>query len=222
MRVVAGKEVLTELHELLHPEHCALVLVDLQRDFIHDEGAFAALGVDRSMYPEVCARARALLGAARARGVRVVHVQNTMLPGGLSDSPAQLRFNLRMHAAQRPDDEPLRYSVEGTWGHGFVAGLEPIDGEVVVPKHRSSGFWGTRLDLVLRSAGVKTVVMAGCTTEGCVESTARDAMFNDYYVVIATDCVGSDDRAQHEASLLLMRHRFDLADGAAVGAIWAT
>jgi hypothetical protein len=53
MRVVAGKEVLTELHELLHPEHCALVLVDLQRDFIHDDGAFAALGVDRSMYPEV-------------------------------------------------------------------------------------------------------------------------------------------------------------------------
>ncbi len=221
MRTVAGKEILTEVHELLDPAHCALVLVDLQRDFIDDDGAFAALGVDRSMYPAVCARVRDVLAAARRRGVRVLHVQNTMLPGGLSDSPAQLRFNLRMHAAHRPDDTPLTYTIDGTRGHEFVDGLEPRAGEAVVVKHRSSGFWGTRLDLLLRSAGVKTVVVAGCTTEGCVESTARDAMFNDYYVVIPEDCVGSDDRAQHDASLLLMRHRFDLVDADGLRAAWA-
>ena len=67
--------------------------------------------------------------------------------------------------------------------------------------------------MLLRSNGIKTVVIGGCTTEGCVESTARDAMFNDYYVVIAEDAVGSDDRAQHDASMLLMRHRFDMALG---------
>ena len=63
-------------------------------------------------------------------------------------------------------------------------------------------------------------MVGGCTTEGCVESTARDAMFNDYYVVIAEDCVASDDRAQHEASMLLMRHRFDIAGGAAIEQVW--
>ena len=52
-------------------------------------------------------------------------------------------------------------------------------------KYRSSAFWGTNLDLLLRSNGIKSVVVTGCTTEGCVESTARDAMFTDYYVVIA-------------------------------------
>jgi nicotinamidase-related amidase len=74
--------------------------------------------------------------------------------------------------------------------------------------------------MILRSNGIKTVVVGGCTTEGCVESTARDAMFNDYYVVIASDCVASDDRAQHDASMLLMRHRFDLATGDEIRGLW--
>jgi isochorismate hydrolase len=64
------------------------------------------------------------------------------------------------------------------------------------------------------------VVIGGCTTEGCVESTARDAMFSDRYVVIADDCVGSDDRRQHDASMLLMRHRFDMASGPDIAAVW--
>jgi nicotinamidase-related amidase len=75
--------------------------------------------------------------------------------------------------------------------------------------------------MLLRSNGIKTVVVGGCTTEGCIESTARDAMFNDYYVVIPEDCVASDDRAQHDASMLLMHHRFDIAMGDEIGQAWA-
>jgi nicotinamidase-related amidase len=73
---------------------------------------------------------------------------------------------------------------------------------------------------LLRSNGIQTVVIGGCTTEGCVESTARDAMFSDYYVVIADDCVGSDDKEQHDASMLLMNHRFDMASGAQIATVW--
>jgi len=91
----------------------------------------------------------------------------------------------------------------------------------VVRKYRSSAFFGTNLDLLLRSNGIKTVVIGGCTTEGCVESTARDAMFSDFYVVVATDGVASDDREQHAASLLLMRHRFDLATAAEISLVWS-
>jgi nicotinamidase-related amidase len=65
------------------------------------------------------------------------------------------------------------------------------------------------------------VIVGGCTTEGCVESTARDAMFADHYVIIAEDCVGSDDRVQHDASLLLMRHRFDMATAAEIAGVWS-
>ena len=70
------------------------------------------------------------------------------------------------------------------------------------------------------NARTRSVVVVGCTTEGCVESTARDAMFNDYYVVIAEDCVASDDRSQHDASMLLMHHRFDIAPGAEIQRLW--
>ena len=220
MILVEGREVFTELDELVDPSYTALLLIDMQRDFVDHDGLFGRLGVDLSMYEQTRPRVAGLLAAARAAGVLVVHVQNTALPGRRSDSPAQIRFNLRMHEGARQDGPPLQYTVPGTDGHDFVEELQPEAGEVVVQKYRSSGFWGTNLELVLRSNGIKSVVVTGCTTEGCVESTARDAMFTDHYVVIAEDCVASDDKAQHDASMLLMRHRFDLATAEQIAAEW--
>jgi len=220
MIMIEGKKVFTELGELVDPAHTALIMVDMQCDFIEPDGLFGALGIDLSMYARSRPRLTALLGAARATGVLVLHLQNTALPNRRGDSPAYIRFNLRMHAAARREGPPLRYTIPGTRGHEFAAEFAPLPQELVVRKYRSSGFWGTNLDMLLRSNGIKTVVFGGCTTEGCVESTARDAMFNDYYVVIAADCVASDDPAQHDASMLLMKHRFDLADGAEIEAVW--
>jgi nicotinamidase-related amidase len=218
---IEGKDVFTELEELVDPGHTALVLVDMQRDFIEADGTFASLGIDLTMYGEVRENLAGMLDAARRSGVMVVHLQNTALPERMSDSPAQIRFNLRMHQAARAGGPPLQYTIPGTPGHEFIDELRPVPGELVVRKYRSSGFWGTNLEMLLRSNGIKTVVVSGCTTEGCVESTARDAMFCDYYVIIAEDCVGSDDREQHHASMLLMRHRFDIATSAAIQKIWA-
>lgn len=217
---VEGKDVRTELHELADPRHAALLLVDMQQDFVAADGLFASLGINLSMYAEVRPRLAGLLAAARRHGVLVVHIQNTALPDRMSDSPAQIRFNLRMHEAARGGGPPLRYTVPGTPGHAFVPDLQALPTELVVPKYRSSAFWGTNLEMLLRSNGIETVIVGGCTTEGCVESTARDAMFCDHYVVIAEDCVGSDDLAQHEASMLLMRHRFDVAPAAAIQDVW--
>jgi nicotinamidase-related amidase len=218
---VEGKEVFTELREVVDPAHTALLLIDMQRDFVEPDGAFGKLGIDLSMYRDSVPHLARLLGDARRASILVIHVQNTTLPGRLSDSPAQIRFNLRMHAGERQDGVPLRYSIAGTPGHEFVSELTPRTGEPVVSKHRSSAFWGTDLEILLRSNGIKTVVIGGCTTEGCVESTARDALFNDLYVVIAVDCVASDDREQHDASLLLMRHRFDMATADEIAGVWA-
>lgn len=222
MITVEGKEVLTELTELVDPAHTALLVIDMQRDFVAPDGLFGELGVDLSMYAHSVPILASLLDAARRAAVLVIHIQNTTLPDRMSDSPAQIRFNLRMHAGKRPDDVPLRYSVEGTPGHQFVQELAPRADEPVVRKYRSSAFWGTNLELLLRSNGIRTVVIGGCTTEGCVESTARDALFNDLYVVIAADGVASDDREQHDASMLLMRHRFDIATAGEIASVWAT
>ena len=114
----------------------------------------------------------------------------------------------------------MRYTIDGTAGHQFLEGFEPLDGEFVVKKHRSSAFFGTDLDMILRSNQISTLVVTGLTTEGCVESTARDGLFNDYYVVIPEDCVASDDRAQHDASMLLMRNRFDISSLDEISSCW--
>lgn len=221
MITIDGKNVFTELSEIVDQAHTALLLIDMQTDFVGAEGVFGRLGIDLSMYESSRERLAALLESARRNGVLVVHVQNTALPGRMSDSPAQIRFNLRMHEAARRGGPPLRYTVPGTAGHDFIAELAPRSDELVVSKYRSSAFWGTNLQLLLQSNGITSVVIGGCTTEGCVESTARDAMFSDRYVVIVEDGVGSDDPAQHDASMLLMRHRFDLASAAEIDDIWS-
>ena len=213
---IDGKQVFTELAELVAPAHTALVVVDMQRDFCAAGWAFDRLGVDISMYPPLVPRLAGLVEGARAAAVRVIFLQMTVLPGRASDSPAQLRFNLRLHLASHGAVEPMSYTLDGSEGQEMIVELAPQPGDLVVKKYRSSGFWATNFDLLLRSNGIKSVVMTGC-----VESTARDALFNDYYVVIAEDCVASDDRAQHDASLLLMRHRFDLATAESILACWS-
>lgn len=219
---VDGKQVLTEISELVDPAHTALVVIDMQHDFVDPAGLFAQSGIDVSAYAPLRLRLSELLEHARSHGLLVVHVQNTALPGGRSDSPAQIRFAMRLHDELLAGGPPLRYTVPGTPGHAFLPELTPAPGEVVVRKYRSSGFWGTNLDMVLRSNAIKTVVIAGCTTEGCVDSTARDALFGDYYVVIASDCVASDDAAQHDAAMLVMAHRFDMAAAHELAGVWAS
>ncbi len=217
---VNGKQVFTELAELVDPRHAALVVVDMQRDFCKPGGAFERLGVSLSMYPEMIPRLAHLVEGARAAKVLVVYVLMTVLPGRASESPAQIRFNMRMHLSEA-EGEPIGYTEEGSEGQKLIPELTVEHGDLVVQKYRSSAFWGTNLDMLLRSNGIQTAIVAGCTTEGCVESTARDAMFNDYYVVIAHDCVASDDREQHDASMLLMRNRFDIAASEQILCEWS-
>lgn len=219
---IEGKQVFTELDELVDRRHTALLVVDMQRDFCVPGWAFDRLGVDLSMYPPMIPRIASLVGSARASSVPVIYIQMTVLPGRASESPAQIRFNLRLHLANHGEGEPLRYTLDGSDGQAVIDELAPEPGDLVVKKYRSSGFWGTNLDLLLRSNGIRSVVITGATTEGCVESTARDALFNDYYVVIASDCVASDDSEQHDASMLLMSHRFDIATAEEIARVWSS
>jgi nicotinamidase-related amidase len=221
MIVVEGKSIYSEPYELVDPTHTALVLVDMQKDFAEPDGAFGQLGVDLSAYGQLRKNLSALLERARDSSVMVVHIQMTTLPERKSDSPSQIRFNMRMHQEFRRSGPPLRYTVVGTPGHEFLEEFGPRQGEFVVQKSRSSAFWGTNLDQILKSNGVTSLVVTGLTTEGCVESTARDAQFNDYYVVIAPECVASDDPAQHDASMLLMRNRFDIISQREIEGVWS-
>jgi ureidoacrylate peracid hydrolase len=106
-----------------------------------------------------------------------------------------------------PDGSQSRLLIRDTWNTDIVPELAPQPGDIVLNKHRFSGFFETELDRVLKRLGVRYLIMTGCTTSVCVESTIRDAMFRDYSCVLLADCtgepIGADlARSNHEASVL--------------------
>jgi nicotinamidase-related amidase len=215
MREVNGKLVCESLAEVVDLRRTALLVVDVQNDYCAPGGALEREGGDISMTRAVVPNVIRMVDAARRHGVKVVWIQQTSLPGGASDSPAWIYMKRRngLHADR---------CVDGTWGQRFVDGLRPEGDEPVIKKHRSSGFVGTNLDLVLRSNRIESTVVIGVMTEGCVESTARDAAFSDYYVVLTSDCMASDVLAWHEASLLTMGGRHDIVPGREIIQFWET
>jgi ureidoacrylate peracid hydrolase len=188
--------VLSTLEDKVARPRAALVIVDMVNDFVDPKGKTATIAhrpLDhaRSVIPNQ----QRLLAAARAADMLVVHVQHTTLTDHFSDSGPWL--DARSRATYSVPD----ICVAGTWGQEIIAELAPNAGEVVVQKYRYSGFAGTNLDLVLRTAGIETVVCCGVSTNACVESTARDAFSLDYYVVLPEDACASWDRSLHDATI---------------------
>ncbi|PYV71346.1 MAG: cysteine hydrolase, partial [Acidobacteria bacterium] len=106
-----------------------------------------------------------------------------------------------------------RILIRDTWNTEIISELKPEAEDIIMYKHRFSGFFETELDDVLRRLGVKYLIVTGCTTSVCVESTVRDAMFRDYSCVLLADCMGEPighglPRSNHEASLLTMQTLF--------------
>lgn len=197
MKNINGKVVLDDLSEVLDPSHTALIVIDMQNDFCDPDGLFAQSGMNvtslQSLLPHLAKFAR----QARKADIMVLHTQNTTLPNGASDSPAWLKT--KASACKDPE-----YTLDGSWGQAFCAGMEPLKNEAVIKKNRSSGFINTNLDLVLRSNGIKSIVVTGCLSDGCVLATANHARFLNYYVVVPGDCIGSTNQERHEAALTLL------------------
>src|SRR5438876_9758872 len=130
---------------------------------------------------------------------------------GAADSPNRMR-HLRLHvgeAIRTPDGRESRILIRDTWNTDIVSELKPYPDDVVLYKHRFSGFYQTDLDATLKQMGAKYLIFTGCTTSICIESTIRDAMFRDYLSILLADCtaepIGSGlPRSNHEASLLVI------------------
>lgn len=200
---MADETVLATWHEQADPAHTALVMVDLQNDFVHPEGWVAEQQVPGFLgdtgISAVLDRSRELLTAARQADVLRIFVR--MLGDDRYLSGPLKALYARNHGHVRP---PCVY--EDTWGADWVDGLGAGGGdrEIVIDKHRYSAFIGTRLDLVLRSNGIRTLVICGVATSGCVESTIRDGFMLDYYTVIAGDACGDYEPARHRATISKM------------------
>ena len=161
---------------------------------------------------------RALV-AARGKGIPVIYLKMAfkadLSDAGGIDSPNYVRHQ-RMgvgSVVQAPGGGESRILVRDTWNTDILAELTPAPGDIVLYKHRFSGFFETELDAVLRRLGTKHLIVTGCTTSICVESTIRDAMFRDYSCVLLEDCTGEPighdlQRSNHDASLLAIEALF--------------
>lgn len=213
MREIYGKQVCETLEEVLYPGWTAVLPIDLQNDFMDPAGKVAQAGGDVSEMVKLLPKAVHFLNRSRELGVRLVHVRIVDLPNGESDSPAWLRAKGLISGVSE-------FAVEGTWGADYSPGCEPRPGEIVVTKHRSSAFVGTNLDLVLKANQIKTVVIIGEQTPGCVEATYRDAAYFDFYNVLVEDCVAARDRELHDASIKIQKARHDVCTMEQVFGIW--
>jgi len=196
---------LTTLEERVGLSHTALLVVDLQNDFVHDDGAFAKMGINVSMFQQIIPRVNALIDAARGLQVPVIYVQ--MIHSQWTNSDVWVQ-RVRVSKAGWAEDKPkLAYCVPGTWGSQWYEALRgPADNDHVVTKHRYSAFVNTDLDLVLRSTKRKSVVVTGGETNLCLGTTAMSALQYDYYVVLPSDCIAGINKDSH-------RHGLQLLDG---------
>ena len=183
---------LTTLEQKAAPGNAALVVIDVQNDFVADGGFFDSIGADvRILQQRTVPALVRLLEQAHEAGVLVVYVQ------AIYDAPFRSAAMEERKLRLRNDRWPC---ISGTWGAEFYR-VCPLPGDPVVVKHRYSGMIGTDLDAVLKTHGVKSLLLAGVATDTCVESTGRDAYFMDYYVSLISDCSGAFNESDHSSAL---------------------
>ena len=172
------------------PQSTALVVIDMQRDFVEPGGFGAALGNDVTPLQAVIAPCGRMLDAARSTGMMVIHTREGHSPD-LADCPPTKIVRGR-GAIRIGDPGPMgRLLVRGEHGHEIVPQLAPKPGEVVVDKPGKGAFCATDLDLILHNRGIKSLIVCGVTTEVCVNTTVREANDRGYECVVLSDCVGS-------------------------------
>ncbi|WBB71904.1 cysteine hydrolase [Micromonospora sp. WMMD1128] len=168
----------------------ALLVIDMQRDFLEPGGFGESLGNDVGQLRRTIAPLAALLTDARAAGLTVIHTREGHLPD-LSDCPPA---KLRRGAPSRRIGDPGpngRILVRGEYGHDIVDELAPRPGEPVVDKPGKGAFHATDLDSLLVARGVRSLLVTGVTTEVCVHTTVREANDRGYECLVLADCVGS-------------------------------
>ena len=179
----------------------ALVIIDMQRDFLEPEGYIARTGVDVRGLRAIIPNVRRLLDAARGKDIQVIHTREGHRPD-LSDLPAVKARRAAGAGAPIGSMGPLgRLLVRGEPGHAIIPELEPLVSEPVIDKPGFGAFYATDLEQLLRVAGVRKLVIAGVTTDICVHSTLREAVDRGFECITAGDACAAGDPAIHEAML---------------------
>jgi nicotinamidase-related amidase len=186
------------------PATTALVIIDMQRDFVMPGGFGEALGNDVKQLQVTIAPTKAILEGARKAGMPVIHTREGHRPD-LSDCPPS-KLVRGKGKVRIGDAGPMgRILVRGEVGHDIVPELYPVAGEVVIDKPGKGAFFATDLELILRDRGIKTLIVCGVTTEVCVNTTVREANDRGYDCLVLEDCVASYFPELHTAALAMVK-----------------
>ncbi len=188
----------------MHPQTTALIIIDMQRDFLEPGGFGHALGNDVSLLRDAIEPIRRVLEACRAAGMLVIHTREGHRPD-LADLPAAKRRRGRF-ATGIGDPGPMgRILVRGEDGHDIIPELAPAPGEPVLDKPGKGAFFATDLEPMLRARGIAHLVVCGVTTEVCVHTTVREANDRGFECLVLADCVGSYFPQFQEAALAMIK-----------------
>src|SRR6478672_1972732 len=172
------------------PARCALVIIDMQRDFLEPGGFGEALGNDVSQLRKTVAPLRDLLGAGRDAGITVIHTREGHRPD-MTDAP-RAKVERGAHSMRIGDRGPMgRILIRGEAGHDIIPELYPLAGEPVLDKPGKGAFFATDLHAILQNGDVRQLIVTGVTTEVCVNTTVREANDRGYDCLVPEDCVGS-------------------------------
>jgi biuret amidohydrolase len=185
-------------------EKTALVIIDMQRDFLEPGGFGAALGNDVTRLQAAVAPCRAVLSAARKAGLLVIHTREGHRPD-LSDAPP-LKVERGDPALRIGAPGPMgRILVRGEPGHDIIPELYPVAGEPVIDKPGKGAFCQTDLELMLHNRGIETLLVCGVTTEVCVNTTVREANDRGFRCIVLSDCCASYFPEFHQAGLAMIK-----------------
>ncbi len=174
----------------LRTAHCALLIIDMQRDFLEPGGFGEMLGNDVSQLRRTIAPNRALLAAWRKAGLLAIHTREGHRPD-LSDLPQSKKVRGRSQTCIGDAGPMGRILIRGEPGQDIIPELYPLANEPVIDKPGKGAFYATDLQLILQQHGITQLVVTGVTTEVCVNSTVREANDRGYECLVPEDCVGS-------------------------------
>ncbi len=187
----------------LAPAHCALLIIDMQRDFLEPGGFGAILGNDVSLLRRAIEPTATVLGVARQARILVIHTREGHRPD-LADLPSAKRARGRLKTGIGDVGPMGRILVRGEPGHDIVPELAPIDGEPVVDKPGKGAFYATDLEPLLRNRGITQLLVCGVTTEVCVSTTVREANDRGYDCLVIEDCTASYRPEFHDSALAMI------------------
>ncbi len=188
----------------IDPERTAVVMIDMQRDFLEPGGFGETLGNDVSLLQAAVAPCKALLEVTRRRGILIVHTREGHR-ADLSDAPkAKLERGAPSLRIGAPG--PMgRILIRGEAGHDIVPELYPRSGEPVVDKPGKGAFYATDLASILNNRGIENLIVCGVTTEVCVHTTVREANDRGYRCIVPSDCCASYFPEFHEVALRMVK-----------------